>query len=416
MRTAITNASQIVTVDTSGKNEKRGAEMGVVTPLQDHAIIIESGKIADIIPSRSIRKAKPDNKIDVKGQTVLPGIVEAHTHAVFAGSRANEFRMKLNGATYDQIAAAGGGINTTVASVRTASVASLFKHSQKIVQKFITQGVTTLEIKSGYGLDAENELKILSVIAKLRRSSPIEIIATFLGAHTIPKEFKTKRSEYLDQIINSMLPSVAYGKLAEFCDGFCETSAFTPKEIDAVFAAAQEVGLKLKLHTDQFNSIGGLEVALKRNAISVDHLEVLPEEKVPALASSSTVSVLLPGVSYFLRYNYAPARKLIEHNGLVSLAIDYNPGSSHISNIYLIMSLAAMNMGMTPEEVLSAYTINAARSVDRHLAKGSIEIGKDADFAILDYPDYSGIFYHPGENACSMTIARGEIIHHQSPN
>jgi imidazolonepropionase len=336
--------------------------------------------------------------------------VECHTHTTFAGSRADEFRQKLSGVGYEEIAKKGGGINTTVQAVRSTSFEKLVNIIKPRVEHFISQGITTLEIKSGYGLNFENERKLLHVINFLNEIYPIDIVPTFLGAHTFPPEYKNDNRSYVDEIINKMIPHFAEQKLAEFCDGFCEATAFSATEIDEIFFAAVKNGLKLKLHTEQFNAIGGLDIALKHKAVSVDHLEVIIDEDIPKLGKTDTVSVLLPGVSFFLNHTYAPARKLIEQNAIVALATDFNPGSSHISSLSLIMSIAALKMGMTIEETISAVTINTAKAVCRERNVGSIEIGKKADFAVFNTKDYADIVYSVGSNLNCMTIKNGKVI------
>ena len=278
------------------------------------------------------------------------------------------------------------------------------------IQEYISQGVTTLEIKSGYGLDFENEIKLLHAIKIIDEIFPIDIVSTFLGAHTYPVEFKNDHQAYIDLITDEMIPHISKNNLAEFCDGFCESTAFSSDEIDRIFTKALKEGLKLKLHTEQFNNIGGLDVALKHNAVSVDHLEVLKENDFSKFSDTETVAVLLPGVSLFLDYQFAPARKLIENNAIIALATDYNPGSSHILNLHLIMSLAAIKMKMKIEEVINAVTINAAKALNREKTVGSIEIGKKADFAVFDTKEYSDIVYSVGRNLISHTIKNGEII------
>lgn len=410
MKTLLFNPASIVTVNTSGKNFKRGKELSDIGCLYEHSIVIEDDLIKDILPTSSLDKNKFDKIIDVTGKTVLPGLVECHTHTAFAGSRADEFRQKLSGVGYEEIAKKGGGINTTVQAVRSSSFEELVNLIKPRIDHFISQGITTLEIKSGYGLNFENERKLLQVINFINEIFPIEIVPTFLGAHTFPKDYKGNRQGYIDEIINKMIPHFAEQKLAEFCDGFCEATAFSADEIDEIFTAAKNHGLKLKLHTEQFNSIGGLDVALKQKAVSVDHLEVIKDEDIPKLGKSDTVAVLLPGVSLFLNHQYAPARKLIEQNAIVALATDFNPGSSHISSLSLIMSLAALKMKMTIEETVSAVTINAARALCREKTIGSIEIGKKADFAVFNTQDYSNIVYSIGRNLNCMTIKDGSVI------
>lgn len=408
----LSNPAQIVTVDTNGINFKKGSSLKDLNILCDHAIIVEDHIIKDIITNSRVEKfkSKVDEFIDVRDKVVLPGLVECHTHSAFTGSRSNEFRERLNGKSYEEIAMAGGGINNTVQSVRNSSSKEIYNNTLNTINSFIKQGITTIEIKSGYGLDFDNEIKLLKVINNLKDSCSIDIIPTFLGAHTYPGRYKEKHDLYIDEINNKMLPYIAENKLAEFCDGFCELTAFSASEIDLIFSRAEEFGLNLRIHTEQFNNIGGLEVALKHNAVSVDHLEVLKEEQINLLNGKDTVCVLLPGVSFYLDYQYAPARQLIDNNLTVALSTDYNPGSSPVSDLHLIMSLAAIKMGMTIEETISAVTINAAKALKMNDKTGSIEIGKHADFAVFDTTEYSDIVYNIGRNLNCMTIKNGEVI------
>jgi len=410
MRKILHKPAQIVTIDTKGKNYKRGKELNEINVIDNHSIIVENGIINDILPNSSLKINSSDIIIDLKEKLVLPGLIECHTHSAFAGSRADEFRMRLAGESYEEIANKGGGINTTVKAVREASIEELINLLLKRVKYFISQGVTSLEIKSGYGLDYENELKLLQTINYLKDIFPIDIVPTFLGAHTFPPEFKDDHEGYIDLLINKLIPYVSLHKLANYCDAFCEKTAFSASEVDRIFSKAKESGLKLKLHTEQFNNIGGIDLALKHNITSVDHLEVLEDSKLYALANSEIVCTLLPGVSFFLDYQYAPARKLINSNAIVALATDYNPGSSHIANLNFIMSLAALKMKMTIEETISAVTINAAKAIGLNETTGSIEINKQADFAVFDTTEYSDIVYNVGKNLNCITIKNGEII------
>lgn len=414
MKKLLFNPASVITVNTSGKNYKRGKELSEIGCLDNHSIVIEDDLIKDIVSTASIDKKNFDEVIDLTGKTVLPGLVECHTHTAFAGSRADEFRQKLRGIGYEEIAKKGGGINTSVTAVRSSSFEELVNIIKPRIDHFISQGITTLEIKSGYGLNFENERKLLQVINFLDEIYPIDIIPTFLGAHTFPKEHKENHQAYVEEITEKMIPHFAEQKLDEFCDGFCESTAFSANEMDEIFTTAKSYGLKLKLHTDQFNSIGGLDIALKHKAISVDHLEVIKDEDVPKLGQSETVAVLLPGVSFFLNHQFAPARKLIDQNAIVALATDYNPGSSHISSLSLIMSIAALKMKMTIEETISAVTINSAKALCREKSIGSIEIGKKADFAVLNTTDYADIVYSIGSNLNCMTIKAGNVIYHSA--
>lgn len=410
MKTLFTNAAQIVTCNSNGKNLKRGKDLSEIFVLENHSILVEDGIIKDILPYYSTSNIQIDKKINLSEKVILPGLIDCHTHTAFAGSRANEFREKIAGVHYEEIAKRGGGINTTVTAVRNSSLTELVELMKPRVQEFIAQGVTTLEIKSGYGLDFENEIKLLHAIKIINEIFPIDIVSTFLGAHTFPVEFKEDHSAYVDLLINKMIPHITKNNLAEFCDGFCESTAFTSKQIDRIFTAAANAGLKLKLHTEQFNNVSGLDVALKHNATSVDHLEVLSEKDFLNFSTTETVAVLLPGVSLFLDYQFAPARMLIENNAIIALATDYNPGSSHILNLHLIMSLAAIKMKMKIEEIINAVTINSAKALNRELIVGSIEIGKNADFAVFNTEDYSDIIYNVGRNLLSHTIKSGEIV------
>lgn len=416
MKTLIYNPTQILTVNSEGKNFKRGKELSDIGLLTDHSIVLENDLIKDIIPTSKIDKRKFGNIIDTSNKTVLPGLVECHTHTVFAGSRANEFRQKIAGVSYEEIAKQGGGINSTVQAVRNSTFDELVNIVKPRIQNFIKQGVTTLEIKSGYGLSFYDEIKILQVIKHLNSIYEIDIIPTFLGAHTFPPEYKNDNEQYIKIICEELLPYIAKNKLAKFCDGFCESTAFSADQIKTIFSKATELGLQLKLHTEQFNNIGGLKTAIEMNAVSVDHLEVISDNDINLAAESETVLVLLPGVSYFLNYDFAPARKLIDAEGIVALATDYNPGSSHISNISLIMNLAAIKMKMSIEEIISAYTINAAKALNVSTNVGNIEINKKADLSIFDTQEYSDIVYNVGNNLNTITVKNGKVIYNSEMN
>ncbi len=411
MKTLLFNPSQMLTVSTNGKNFKRGNELSKIGLIKDHSIIVENERIKKIITNNNIKDTKFDLKIDLTGKIILPGLVECHTHSVFAGSRADEFNMKLSGKTYEEIANSGGGINSTVKSVRESTFEELLNLAKPRVQKFIEQGVTTLEIKSGYGLSFYDEIKILQVIKELNSLFPIDIKSTFLGAHTFPPEYKNDKAQYIKIITNEILPFIAENKLATSCDAFCEKTAFAPSQVNEIFTAAKSYNLDVKLHTNQFNSFGGIETALHFNAQSVDHLEIINDNEIKKVSESNSTAVLLPGVSFSLKYNYAPARKLIENNAIVSLATDFNPGSSHINNISMIWGLAALNMKMTIEEIISAYTINSAKALSYSDQVGSIEVGKYADFSVYNTNNYNDLVYSIGQNLCSMTIKKGKVIY-----
>lgn len=415
MKTLFFNPSQIITVSTNGKNYKQGEELSNNLVLTDHSILEEDGVILDILPNDKLDTITYDDKVDLTNRIIMPGLVECHTHSVFAGSRADEFNMKLAGKSYEEIALEGGGINSTVKNVRNSSFEDLIAISEPRIKNFIRQGVTTLEIKSGYGLSFYDEVKLLEVINHLNSSFEIDIIPTFLGAHTFPPEYSNDQDKYIEVIINEMIPFISERNLAKFCDGFCEKTAFSANQIERIFTASQAHGLELKLHTDQFNSIGGLELALNMGAVSVDHLEVLDENKCTILNNSPTVAVLLPGVSFSLKYGYAPARALIDNNAVIALATDYNPGSSHINNISFIWGLAAFNMQMSLNEIISAYTINAAKALNLSNVTGSIELGKNADFAIFNTENVSDLLYNFSNNLNVTTIKEGKVIYEVHP-
>lgn len=405
------NPAQIVSVNTNGKNYKRGKEQNEIGVLTNKSIVVENDIIKEIIDNNKIDETKYDEIIDLTDKIILPGLIDCHTHTPFAGSRANEFKLKLSGVGYEDIAKAGGGINATVQAVRKSSFDELLEIVKPRVDYFISLGITTVEMKSGYGLSYYDEIKLLQVVKHLNKIYDIDIVPTFLGAHTFPPEYKNDHDKYMNIITDELLPYVAENQLAKFCDGFCETTAFSPEQIDKILTKATELGLKIKLHSDQFNIIGGLDVAIKNNAVSVDHLEVAGEPEVEKISKTETVVVLLPGVSFFLDYDYAPARKLIDGNSIVALSTDYNPGSSHIASLNLIMSLAAIKMNMTIEETISAVTINAAKALAVEEEVGSIEIGKKADFAVFNTNEYADIVYQVGKNLNIMTIKNGNIIY-----
>ncbi len=414
MLTLLKNPVQIITVNTNGKNLSRGIDSQNLGIIAEHSIIVENSTIKDIIPNSAVQKLTYDKIIDVKDKLVLPGLVECHTHAAFAGSRANEFLLRMKGATYEEIASAGGGILSTVKAVRESSFEDLVKILKPRIDYFISQGVTTLEIKSGYGLSFYDEIKLLQVINHFKVHSSIEIVPTFLGAHTYPPEYKNDHKGYLKLITDELMPYVIKNNLAEYIDVFCESTVFSSEDVDVIFTKAKKLRYKLRLHTEQFNNIGGLQTALRHKALSVDHLEVVKDEDIKSLSKSETVAVLLPGVSFFLNYDYAPARELIESGAIVALSTDYNPGSSNISNLHLIMSLASLKMKMTIEEIINAVTINAAKAIDLNKNIGSIEIGKQADFAIFDAKEPADIIYNIGNNLNVITIKQGKIVYERN--
>ncbi|PLX28322.1 MAG: imidazolonepropionase [Ignavibacteria bacterium] len=403
------NASQVVTV-ASGGRARSGAEMRDIGVIEDGAVAIKDGKFTYVGPSDGIDISDADRSINAFGKTLLPGLVDSHTHLVFAGAREEEFARRIAGATYAEIAASGGGINTTVKATRAASKIELIEYALHRLDSCLGFGATTVEIKSGYGLDFENEIKMLEVINELKDLHVVEIIPTFLGAHTIPFDYKERREEYLRLVLDEMLPEVASRGLAEYCDVFVEKGAFSLDEGREIFTKARDLGLKVRVHADQITPGGGSELAADMQAASADHLDNISDEGIARMKASGTVATLLPGVSLFLGEEYPDARRLIDAGLPVSVATDVNPGSCMSENMQLMMSLAALQMRMTMEEVITASTINAAAAVDRAATHGSIEEGKQADLLMFDTPNFQRILYHYGVNHLNTVVKHGNVV------
>lgn len=406
----IENAKQIVTCHSRGRKFKAGKYQSEIGLLKDSSLFIENGRIKWIgrkLPA-FIRK-KHVLKINAKNKTVLPGFIDSHTHLVFDGSRANEYSMRIKGSSYGQIAKAGGGILSTVKAVRDASKKKLLDLAEKRIESSISFGVTTIEAKSGYGLDSATEIKMLEVINELNQILPVDVYTTFLGAHAFPKD-RTK-AEYIDEMLYEMIPIIAKRNLATFIDAFCEKDYFSPSQTEKLFLHGMKFSLIPKLHTNQFNSIGGVQTAIKCGAISVDHLEVMTSKDVNDLKDKNTIACLLPSVSYFLGIPFAPARKLIENRVPVALATDFNPGSAMSENIQLVMSMAVQLLKMNIEETINAVTLNAAAALGVSHNVGSIEPGKQGDILIFDTTNYKDILYHFGVNQLEFIIKRGKVIH-----
>jgi imidazolonepropionase len=401
----ICNAAQLVTVHRSAPS---------VPPLrviENGALRAQDGCITWLGPTSDLPHFPDDVIIDATGKVVIAGLVDSHTHLVFAGSREDEFEQRLRGMTYQQIAAQGGGINATVRRVRQASREELKALARVRLQRLLSFGVTTVEVKSGYGLSVDDEIKCLEVIAELNAEGPWELVPTFLGAHAVPPEFQHDRDGYLRLLTDEMLPEVARRGLAEFCDVFCETGVFSLAESERVLERARELGLRLKLHADELTTLGGAELAARLGAISADHLLCISDAGIEALAASGTVATLLPGTAFFLGMDYAPARRLIERGVKVALASDCNPGTCPTENLPLAGTMACTQMGMLPAEALAALTCNAAAAVGRADRIGSLEVGKQADLVILDVPDYRQLFYHFGVNHVWRVIKRGRVVY-----
>ncbi len=350
----------------------------------------------------------PGNIIEAAGKTVLPGFVDSHTHIVFGGNRSREFARRLRGATYQEIAAEGGGILTSVKGTRNASIDELAETGYKLAVSAAMHGTTAMEVKSGYGLTLQSELNQLRAIKILQKELPMHFSSTFLGAHDIPTEFKDNRGKYIDLICNEMIPAVAKEGIAEYCDAFIDKGYYTLEEGRKILQAGLDNGMKLKVHCDELASFGSSELAAGMGAVSADHLLFISDKGTAALREAGTVATLLPGTAYFIRMPYAPARKIIDSGVITALSTDCNPGSSFTENMQLILSLAVINMNMTAEEAIVAATLNGAAAIEQSHRMGSLEPGKDANLAIADCRSYTDIFYHFGINHIEETWINGE--------
>ena len=400
----------------TGTEAKKGAGQREITLIHNAEIGIKDGMIEyvkqeDGKPNDPSHRFNPfQHFIDCKGKLVTPGFVDAHTHLVFGGWRQNELAFRLEGKSYLDILKSGGGILNTVDKTRKASEIELVEKGRAHLSEMLHLGVTTCEAKSGYGLCLEDELKQLRVIRNLDITQPIDIVPTFMGAHAIPNEYTDNRDGYIDLIINEMLPVIIKEQLAEFCDVFCETAAFTPEESRRILLEAKKHGLTPKIHADEINSIGGTQVASQVNAISAEHLIQTSDEGIRAIAEQNVIAVLLPATSFYLEKPYARARDMINAGAAVAVATDFNPGSSPSLNMQLTMNLACLKYKMTPAEVLTAVTLNGAAAINRAEIHGSIEVSKQADLLIWDAPDLEYIFYRYGSNLVHTVIKNGVVV------
>ena len=362
----------------------------------------------------ALPEARTAEKLDVGGRVVLPGFVDSHTHLIHAASRAEEYELKIAGASYEEIARKGGGILNSVKKLRAATAESLKKRAHAALREFAAHGTTTLEAKSGYGLDVTSELKILRLHKELSAEQPIEIVSTFLGAHVVPAEYRGKpggAGQYVKLLTEELIPKVAGEGLAEFCDVFCDRGAFSVNESRKVLQAGKVYGLAPRVHAEQLTRTGAAQLAVQLGAASCDHLEQVSKGDIRALAKSDTVATLLPGCDFHLGLSkFAPARALIEAGAIVGLATDYNPGTSPTVSMAMILSLACSQLRMTPAEAIAAATINAAYSLRRQKQIGSLEIGKQADIAVFEVDDYREIPYYFGVNKCWMTLKKGRPV------
>jgi len=406
----IKNAEELLTLSSSIKED---SGLGI---LRNGAVAIKRDEIFWVGKTEDFPKefvlSQEGKEIDATGKVVMPGLIDSHTHLVFAGSREHEFEQRIQGLSYLEIAERGGGILSTVEATRKASFQELYSLGKKRLDRMLSNGVTTIEAKSGYGLSIQDELKILEVMKALQRDHPIDIVPTFLGAHTIPKEFKNDRKRYVELLIEEMIPRVAQEGLAEFCDVFCEEKAFSLEESRKILEKGKKYGLKPKIHADQLSPGGGAELAAEVGAFSADHLEYISQTGIERMAEKKVTAVLLPGASFFLSMQvYPPAREMIEKGLAVSLATDLNPGSSMTESLSLIMTMGCTLFKMIPKEVIQATTIHAARSMARENEIGSLDIGKKADVLVLDIPNYRYLPYHFGVDHVEYVVKKGRVVY-----
>lgn len=412
----IKNASQLVTC--SGFKAKQGKEMSDLHIFEDGALVVEEGVIRAVGKTEDVLTADKGigfdaaafEIIDASGKAVLPGFVDSHTHFVFGGFREEEFSWRLRGDSYVDIMERGGGILSTVRATRAETIEALIEGGAKRLDSMVSFGVTTVEGKSGYGLDRDTEIKQLEVMKKLNNRHPVDIVSTFMGAHAVPEEYKGRQDEYIDYLIEMVIPEVADQNLADFCDVFCEENVFSVEQSRRLLLDAKENGMKIKIHADEIVQLGGAELAAEIKAVSADHLLHASDQGIVDIVEAGVVATLLPGTAFCLKEPYARARFMIEKNCAVALATDLNPGSCFSGSIPLIFALATLYMNMSIEEVITALTINGAAALDRADTVGSLDVGKLGDAVILEYPSYKFIPYHTGINIVEKVIKKGKLI------
>lgn len=411
MKLLITNIKELLQIRQEKVTYLSGSEMKTLPGISNAWILLEDGKIADYGTMDNLEeldRISADEEIDATGKLVLPTWVDSHTHLVYAGNREQEFVDRINGLSYEEIANKGGGILNSASKLQETSPDELYEQTRRRLEEVIKMGTGAIEIKSGYGLTPESELKMLRVIKRLKEDYELPIKATFLGAHAVPAHFKQDREGYVNQIINEMIPQVAKEGLAEYIDVFCEKGYFSVEDTDRILEAGRQYGLRPKIHVNQFNSIGGIKAAVDHEALSVDHLEEMTKEDIDILSDSSTMPVALPSCSFFLGIPYAPARKMMQAGLPVALASDYNPGSTPSGNMNFVVSLACIKMKMTPEEAINAATINAAYALGLSDTHGSITKGKAANLILTkQVPSYGFLPYSFGANHIETVFING---------
>jgi len=415
MKTLIKNISSLCTLQGQNKLFRIGKEMQNIGEIKNGAIIFSdkiewTGNTSEVDNYIIQHNINIDNTIDATGKTIIPGFCDSHTHIVFAGNRSDEFARRLRGATYQEIAAEGGGILKTMNATRNATIQELIENGKKLGISAMKHGTTSIEIKSGYSLNLEGELKQLRAIKELKKELPLNVRSTFMAAHDFPPEYKSNRQGYIDLIINEMLPKVAEENLADYCDAFIDKGYYTNDEARQIFEVAIKLGMKIRTHSDELADVGAAGFSADIGAVSADHLLFASDESISKMAASGTVATMMPATAYFIRMPYAPARKIIDAGCITALATDCNPGSSFTENMQLILSLAVINMKMTAEEALTAATINSAKAMDLSDVTGSLDIGKQADLLLCNCSSYTDIFYHFGINHIENVWIKGKIV------
>lgn len=410
----IRHAAQLVTC--KGEAPKRGKDMSDIGLIEDGGVLIHDDKIFAVGTTAELdQQVNLDEYevIDATGKTVLPGFVDSHTHFIFGGYRADEFTWRLKGDSYMSIMERGGGINATVTPTRNASLEELKAAGKERMNRMLEFGVTTVEGKSGYGMDGETELRQLTAMKELNEEHPVDIVTTFLGPHSVLPEWKGKEREFLDKMITEVMPLVRKDNLAEFADIFCEKGVFSIEDSEYYLNRAKDMGFKLKIHADEINPLGGGELAARVGAFSADHLLKVSDEGIKQMAEKKVISTLLPATAFGLKEEYAPARKMIDGGAAVALATDLNPGSCFTNSIPLLVALGCIYMNMSIEEVITALTINGAAAVDRADKVGSIEVGKQADIIFLKFPSVNFMPYHTAINLVETVIKNGNTVYHK---
>ena len=391
-----------------GKDARWGADQGQIRLLQDAYVLMTDGLITEV--GTGDKTVPGAEVLDAGGALVTPGLVDAHTHLIFGGWRQNELGLKLHGASYLDILSMGGGILSTVNATRAATENELYDKAKEALDEMLSLGITTVEAKSGYGLDMDTELKQLRVIRRLNEEHPMDLVPTFLGAHAVPKEYKEDRAGYIRLLCEEVIPAVAREGLAEFCDVFCETGVFSAEESKAILEAGKKWGLIPKIHADEIDPIGGSQLTAQVGAISAEHLIVCPPEGIAAMAKAGTVACCLPATSFYLGSTFAPVRDMVNAGVPVAMATDFNPGSCPSLNMQFVINLGCLKYRLTPEEVLTAVTLNAAAAINRADSIGSLEPGKLGDLVIWNAPDLNYICYRMGSNLVKTVIKKGNIL------